>query len=66
VAAAGLGCTITEAAYIGTSAATVNGAAVTRNAYEVAAAKASGTSSCSPSPRHGGAEAVDCLWSTPT
>ena len=36
VQAAGLACTITDAAFIGSSTTTVNGAQVVRNAYEVA------------------------------
>ena len=62
VSAAGLACTITDAGYIGSSNIVVNGATVTRNAYEVACQNNLGHVVFQPQVAGvGRAEAVDCL-----
>jgi hypothetical protein len=64
VTAAGVACSVTDAAYLGANVGQVNGATVTRNAYEVACRDGLGFIIVSPqgaAAAPGGVVALDCL-----
>lgn len=62
VQAAGLRCTVSDAAFIGSSTTTVNGAKVNRNGYEVACGEGLGFLVLTPqTPGAGQAQAIDCV-----